>query len=103
MWNDTDIPLAYFITFTCYGTWLHGDERGSVDDEHNAPESPVLSPDPERHARERMDLTEPPYHLDSPRRRVTREALCEICVRKGWVLHAVHVRSNHVHIVVTAQ
>ena len=24
-------PLAYFITFTCYGNWLHGDERGSVD------------------------------------------------------------------------
>jgi hypothetical protein len=22
-------PLAYFITFTTYGTWLHGDPRGS--------------------------------------------------------------------------
>ncbi len=31
MWNDTDIPLAYLITFRCYGTWLHEDERGATD------------------------------------------------------------------------
>ena len=24
VWNDTDMPLAYLITFRCYGTWLHG-------------------------------------------------------------------------------
>jgi REP element-mobilizing transposase RayT len=95
-------PLAHFITFTCYGTWLHGDERGSVDDEHNAPGTPVLPPDPRRHAGERNDLAEPPYSLDGPRRRVTRDALCQVARRKGWALHAVHVRSNHVHVVVTA-
>ena len=33
---------------------------------------------------------------------VTLRALCEIARRKGWMLHAVHVRSNHVHMVVTA-
>ena len=27
MWNDTDIPLGYLITFRCYGTWLHGNKR----------------------------------------------------------------------------
>ncbi len=96
-------PLAYFLTFTCYGTWLHGDERGSVDQDHNIPLMPVLPPDPERHAREWDTLAEPPYHLDEPRRQVTLHALCEIARRKGWVLHAVHVRSNHVHIVVTAE
>jgi len=31
MWNDTDTPLAYFISFRSYGTWLHGDKRGSID------------------------------------------------------------------------
>lgn len=30
-WNDTDVPLAYLITFRTYGTWLAGDERGSID------------------------------------------------------------------------
>jgi hypothetical protein len=31
MWNDTDLPLGYLITFRCYGSWLHGDKRGSID------------------------------------------------------------------------
>ncbi|HYT94126.1 MAG TPA: transposase [Gemmataceae bacterium] len=96
-------PVAYFLTFTCYGTWLHGDERGSVDDEHNVPGTPVLPPDAARQAREWDDLAEPPYHLDAPRRQVTLHALCEIARRKGWVLHAVHVRSNHLHLIVTAE
>ena len=43
-------PLAYLITFRCYGTWLHGDQRGSID----------------------------------------------------RILHAVNVRTNHVHSVVSA-
>ena len=40
--NDDNIPLAYFITFRAYGTWLHGDERGSVDRLHNTFGSPSL-------------------------------------------------------------
>ena len=26
-----NFPLAYLITVRCYGTWLHGDDRLSVD------------------------------------------------------------------------
>jgi REP element-mobilizing transposase RayT len=96
-------PLAYFLTFTCHGTWLHGDERGSVDREHNVSGTPVLPPDLLRRAREQAELAEPPYPLDSARRRCTLQALCEIAQRKGWRLHAVHVRTNHVHLVVTAE
>jgi hypothetical protein len=44
MWNDTDTPLAYLITFRCHGTWLHGDERGSVDRFHNRYKSPCIEP-----------------------------------------------------------
>jgi hypothetical protein len=28
-------PLAYLITFTTCGTWLHGGEKASVNEEHN--------------------------------------------------------------------
>ena len=28
--HDRSVALAYLISFRCYGTWLHGDERGSV-------------------------------------------------------------------------
>jgi hypothetical protein len=26
--HNRDEPLAYFLTWTTYGTWLPGDERG---------------------------------------------------------------------------
>ena len=42
MWNDTDMPLAFLITFRTYGTWLHGDERGSVNRFRNQYRSRLL-------------------------------------------------------------
>ena len=30
-WDYGDMPLAYLITIRTFGTWLHGDPRGSVD------------------------------------------------------------------------
>ena len=30
-WDDNAFPLAYLITIRTFGTWLHGDLRGSVD------------------------------------------------------------------------
>ena len=97
-----DIALAYFITWTCYGTWLHGEERGSVDRDHNDPCAPVLPADPVRFAQEQARMREPAYVLDEPRRAVVVRAIIEIVRRKGWLLHAVHVRSNHIHVVLTA-
>ncbi|HWY68950.1 MAG TPA: hypothetical protein VNX88_09810 [Terriglobales bacterium] len=44
-----DIPLAYLITFRCYGTWLHGDERGSIDRHQNQYQSPYIVPNPNWH------------------------------------------------------
>ncbi|MBY0309383.1 MAG: hypothetical protein K2Q09_11625 [Phycisphaerales bacterium] len=39
-------PLAYLLTWTCHGTWLHGDDRGSIDDFNNRFGAPVLPPSP---------------------------------------------------------
>jgi len=43
-----DRPLAYFLTFTTYGAWLHGQSPGSVDDEHNQIATPFIEPNPNR-------------------------------------------------------
>jgi REP element-mobilizing transposase RayT len=94
--------LAYFITFSCYGTWLRGAEPGSVDREHNAAGKPFLPVNDFRENANRERLQQPPYELDGPRRRVVLRTIEEVCRHRGWALLAAHVRTTHVHIVVSA-
>jgi REP element-mobilizing transposase RayT len=96
-------PLAYFLTFTTYGTWLHGRAPGSVDRAHNQVGTPLLPADPKREHSARERMREAPYVLDEARRAVVLETIREVARHRGWVLWAVHVRTNHVHAVVTAE
>jgi REP element-mobilizing transposase RayT len=95
-------PQTYFLTFTCYGTWLHGDERGSVDRHHNTPGTPWLEPDAERERREFELLKHAPVKLGPAQRNAVDDAIVEVCGHRGWRLHALNVRTNHVQVVVTA-
>ena len=98
------MPLAYFITFTTYGTWLHGTakENGSVDRLHNTYGAPFIAPDEPREERAAGRMAAPPYVLTEPARTVVRDALVGLCQEKNWALLALHVRTNHVHAVVSA-
>src|SRR5947208_10752548 len=100
MWNDTDIPLAHLITFRCYGTWLHGDKRGSIDRFHNAYKSPYIEPNPRWHRHNAQALAGEPVILDARRRTSVERAIRETCQFRKWHLHALSVRTNHVHVVV---
>src|SRR5262245_8910091 len=95
-------PLAYFITFTTYGTWLHGRDPGSVDRGHNAPGTPFLPPDADLERARLHAMRQEPYLLDEARRVVVLRTIREVATHRGWKLWAAHVRSNHAHIVVTA-
>ncbi len=99
----SSMPLAYFISFTAYGTWLHGRDPGSVDHDHNQVGESFLPPDPEAERTEGERMTQPPYSLDGDRRAVVLETIREVAGHRGWSLWAVHVRSNHVHLVISAQ
>jgi REP element-mobilizing transposase RayT len=101
MWNDTDLPLAYLITFRCYGTWLHGDERGSVDRSHNQYKSPYISPDEKWHRHNAGTLKCGPVALNAAQRQSVETAIRETCSLRNWLLRAVNVRTNHVHAVVS--
>lgn len=98
------MTLAYFITFTTYGTWLHGTDKGmgSVDDEHNQFGAPFIAPDTRRLSAARDAMKQPPYALDTLRRTIVRDAIVGLAAEKEWRLWALHVRSNHVHVVVSA-
>jgi len=99
----TPFPLAYLITFTCYGTWLHGDKRGSVDRDHNQFGEPFVEGDDEREQKEFKRLKHAPVYLTPEQRDHIAQSLREVCEFRGWKLLEVNVRTNHVHVVVAAQ
>ena len=102
MWNDTDTPLAYFISFRTYGTWLHGDKRGSIDRFHNRYRSPYMPPNAKWHRYNQQQLKTAPLILGARQRKAIEAAIRETCKIRCWLLLAFNVRTNHVHTVVTA-
>ena len=101
-WNDTDVPLAYLITFRTYGTWLPGDERGSIDRFHNFYRGPRISANTILENQQRKKLKSEPVILDSHQRRLVGDAIREVCAYRRWHLFAINVRTNHAHVVVSA-
>ena len=102
MWNDTDTPLAYFISLRSYGTWLHGDKRGSIDRSHNRFRSPYIEPNENWLGHNQQSLKAPPLILKARHRKLVEAAIRETCHTRHWFLQAINVRTNHVHTVVTA-
>ena len=98
--KEIAIPLAYFITFTCYGTWLHGEKATSVDRQHNIPETEFLSPNANRASSTKKRLIEAPYSLTQLQREVILNVIKEVCLFRAWVLLAAHVRTNHIHLII---
>lgn len=91
-------PLAYLITWTTYGSWLPGDNRGWV----SGGTSGIQAPDPERRGTAQATLVDAPVLLEAAQREVVEQTIRDHCAIRGWELHAVNVRTNHVHLVVTA-
>jgi REP element-mobilizing transposase RayT len=89
--------LAYFITWTCYGTYLPGDERGWTKWRKG---DQLAQPRLQEWCRDRM--LEPPIVLEPTQRDIVNDAVRDHCLHRGWLLHAVACRTNHCHVVVTA-
>jgi REP element-mobilizing transposase RayT len=100
--QDRSTPVGFFITFRYYGTWLHGDERGSVDRHHRVYGTPGLPQSSLRRQHDRNLLKQPPVKLSARQRPVVESAIRETCTIRHWQLWTVNVRTNHVHVVVTA-
>ncbi|QDU70771.1 transposase [Mucisphaera calidilacus] len=93
---------TYFITWTTRGTRLAGDPRGSVDEDHRTPGKPLADVNPRRVAAVRSRLKHPPLILSSSQRQLLDRTIQEHCIFRGWSLHALNVRTNHIHVVLTA-
>jgi REP element-mobilizing transposase RayT len=101
IWNDTDVPLAHLISFRSHGTWLHGDERGSTDRFNNVYRSPHIPASERWHQYNQRTLKADPITLAAEQRASVEKAIRETCRIRRWSLHALNVRTNHVHVVVS--
>ena len=92
-----DDPIAFFLTITSYGAWLPGDGRGWVEYRHG-----WQLPDPVLELESQARMTDDACTLTPRQRKIVEDQIAETCQHRGWILHAVNCRSNHLHAVITA-
>jgi len=107
-----DCDRFWFLTWTTYGTWLPGDERGFVspvpDDErgggtrtiHNLPGTPYDAGMPELTEQALANLQCDPIYLSPAQADEIMDQFHETAAHRGWLLLAAAVMRNHVHLVV---
>ena len=95
-------PLAFFITFRCYGTWLPGDDRGWTDRPVQSRDLSLRSGHSGLRLIAQSAMAQAPSVLETLHREIVDAAIRDVCVYRGWTLHALNVRTNHVHLVVSA-
>ena len=94
--------LAYLLTWTTYGTWLHGDPRGSVDRTNAGHGMAFHPPNPAWQDASRRRMKHPEVVLADPQRELVKQAIREHCEFRQWQLIAWDCRSNHVHVLLRA-
>jgi REP element-mobilizing transposase RayT len=102
-WDDNEFPLAYFITFRTHGTWLHGDQRGSVERHgRNIFGNDRIKRDPVLSVKMDRNMNSEPFLLNGRQRAVVESAVRDVCTFRNYGLMAVNVRTNHAHTVTSA-
>lgn len=91
-------PIAFFLTWPTYGTWLPGDSRGWVEYRRG-----WQLPDRTRLLEAKARMTEDACVLGPRERTIVEQQIAETCAFRGWILHGVNCRSNHLHALVGAE
>jgi len=100
-YEENEFPIAYLITFRTYGTWLHGDDRTSTRRKRfPRTYTKIIEPSVPLNERMREKIDGQPVVLDHRQRRAARDAITDLCKGRGYELHALNVRTNHVHAVI---
>ncbi len=85
--------LGYLITWTTYGTWLQGDERGY------ARKGKVYSGSEGLSASNRFTMSRDAVILKPPQRKMAHQAIMREAFQQNHRILALAVQHNHVHIV----
>jgi len=85
--------LGYMLTWTAYGSWLQGDRRKYVKN------GQILDPNPSLETKNKENMKYPKVSLNAPQREIIEEAIIEESAGLNQKIHAITVRSNHIHLV----
>jgi len=86
--------LGYMITWTTYGTWLRGDERGWRED------GKIYEGEPELKQLDESQMKGEAIRLNSREKAIVKEAIFRKAESRGQKIFAILVWSNHIHAVV---
>lgn len=101
--NRENYPSAYLITIRSYGTWLHGDDNGSVDRHgFNIYGTPRMFHSEKLKNLMKAQMNQEPTVFDKSERICVLKSVKEVCDYRGYDLLAVNIRTNHLHAVVSA-
>lgn len=97
---------AWHLTVGTYGSRLHGNDRPTVDRQHNQRGEAFVTVDPEREAIERERMRGPAVYLTREQCLHIQAALPEICRRGGWHYRICAAppppENNHFHLLCDA-
>jgi REP element-mobilizing transposase RayT len=106
----SDDAFALHITWTCYGTWLPGDERGHVSNllvpeggfepKQNVPGTPVAAGDAFTRARASALQKGDTVWLTPAQALCAAKALVAAARERGWRILRASLMANHIHVVV---
>ena len=106
---------SWLLSNTFYGTWLPGDERGSITSvrdvrledapsdfrfEHDIPGTPWEEELLGLHRAAEAQMKGPPIHFDPQKAEIVLAQFQETAEYRGRVLRAVSIMYNHFHLVV---
>jgi REP element-mobilizing transposase RayT len=106
---------SWLLSNTFYGTWLPGDERGSVTSvrdvrpedspgdfrfEHDIPGTPWEKELPGLHRAAEVQMKGPAIHFDRDKAEIVLAQFQETAGYRARVLRAVSIMYNHFHLVV---
>jgi REP element-mobilizing transposase RayT len=106
-----DAPFVLFITWTCYGTWLPGDDRGHASSilvpiaryqkSDRRPGRPYAVGDPRTRKRATALQKHSTARLTASVASEVAKSLLETSVARGWSIPRAAILFNHVHVVIT--
>jgi REP element-mobilizing transposase RayT len=85
--------IGYVLTWTTYGSWLQGDERGWIKDGR------LRAPDRKLYKNNLLSLKQKPVRLSSSQKKVVENSILSGAKRKNQKVYALAVCSDHVHLV----